>query len=87
MQLTARLFLVLGIASLTFVGCERHDFSETKVLHQGHGGGHGDHGDGHGGHDDHAKDGYHAKDDHHAKGDDHGKESHAKPEKTKAKPE
>lgn len=37
--------LLLSIASLGFISCERHEFKDVKVLHESHGADHGDHGD------------------------------------------
>lgn len=65
----------IGALGLLTVGCERHDFEKTKILHLEHGGEHheGDHPEG-----DH-KEG-HEKD--HKKGEDHaGEGEHAKGEK------
>tara|TARA_B100000927_G_scaffold60259_1_gene46818 strand:- start:7378 stop:7659 length:282 start_codon:yes stop_codon:yes gene_type:complete len=56
--------LLGGIAGFILMGCEKHEFEVTKVLHEAHG---GDHGDDHGGdhnaehegakgHEDHTKD-------------------------------
>lgn len=54
------LFVVsAGILSLAMIGCERHEFDDTKGLHQEHGKHHGEHHDE--GHDDHAKEDGHAK--------------------------
>jgi hypothetical protein len=62
-----QIFLLGCTAGLTLMGCEKHEFEVTKVLHESHGGHHDDnHYEEHEavkGHDDHAKDD-HAKDDH-----------------------
>lgn len=63
-----------GILSLAMVGCERHEFSETKGLHQEHGKHHAEHHEE--GHDAHAKDG-------HAKDEVHAKEAHSAAEEKK----
>lgn len=68
MTLNRLIFALLALLGLSFSACERHELSETAVLHQGHGG-HDDHGyDKHG--KDHGDDA-HAKDDAH-EGGDHG---------------
>lgn len=36
----------LGAVGLLSIGCERHSFEETQILHLEHGGDHGDHGHG-----------------------------------------
>jgi len=82
MKLLCHGMLWMGVVGLGSIGCEKHTFDETKVLHMGHGD-HGDaHGEGHGearGHDEaHAKDGHQ---DDHAKGDaHHGDEAKPKAE-------
>ena len=52
--------LLGGIAGVILMGCEKHEFEVTKVLHEAHGGDHGgDHNGEHEGvkgHDGHAKD-------------------------------
>jgi hypothetical protein len=45
--------VLLSLASLGFISCERHKFEDVKVLHESHGSDHG-HGDAHG--DDHGHD-------------------------------
>ena len=59
--------LLGGIAGVILMGCEKHEFEVTKVLHESHGGDHDDdHYEGHEGvneSEDHAKDD-HTKDDH-----------------------
>ena len=65
-----QLFLLTGVAGLALMGCEKHDFESTKVLHESHGGHHGE--DHHGEHGDH-------KEDHGGHGDDkkgHDKKDH-----------
>jgi hypothetical protein len=54
--------LLGGIAGVILMGCEKHEFEVTKVLHEAHG---GDHGGDHNGEHEGAK-GHegHAKDDH-----------------------
>jgi hypothetical protein len=38
--------MLLAVAAVAFVSCERHDWEETKKLHeQHHGAGHGEHAD------------------------------------------
>lgn len=45
--------MLLALAAVAFVSCERHDWEETKKLHeQHHGAGHGDHAEAHGEHAD-----------------------------------
>ncbi|HEY8990529.1 MAG TPA: hypothetical protein VIM46_01005 [Luteolibacter sp.] len=40
---------LLALAAVAFVSCERHEWEETKKLHeQHHGAGHGEHAEGHG---------------------------------------
>lgn len=62
------LFVVsAGILSLALIACERHEFDETKGLHQEHGKHHGEHHEeGHDAHatDAHAKDAAHVKETH-----------------------
>jgi len=41
--------MLLAVAAVAFVSCERHDWEETKKLHEQH------HGTGHGEHADHAE--------------------------------
>ena len=43
-----QLFLLTGVAGIALMGCEKHDFDSTKVLHESHGGYHGE-----GQHDEH----------------------------------
>lgn len=67
----------MSVASLFMLGCERHQFEDTKVLH----GDHGHHGEGHGdshetGHGDGHENGHGAKAHEDAKG--HGDEAHDK---------
>ena len=46
-----QLTLLTGVAGLALMGCEKHDFDATKVLHESHG---GHYGESH--HDDHKED-------------------------------
>lgn len=47
MQSKTFLLFLTAAALITFGGCDRHDWKDTRVLHEGHGGGHGgDHKDG-----------------------------------------
>ena len=70
--------MILGaIAALTMLGCERHNFDDTKILH-------GDHGH----HDEHYGDDAHHGDDHKdgdKKHDDHAKEEGQGEKKAKGK--
>jgi len=77
MKSLSHLFVWMGIVGLASLGCERHDFEDTKVLHMEHGGGHGDHhaeGDGAHGHGEEGHDEAH--------GDEH--ESHGEKANEKA---
>ena len=60
MKFLSQVLFSIGLFGFALTGCERHEFEKTKVLHLGHGEGHGEHGEAHGG-------------DAHAKADDHGK--------------
>lgn len=72
-----QLFLLTGVAGLALMGCEKHDFDSTKVLHESHGGHHGegqhdehgDHKEDQSGHGDGTKG--HDKKDHEEKNGDH----------------
>lgn len=44
--------MLLAVAAVAFVSCERHDWEETKKLHEQH------HGAGHGEHAEHAEAGH-----------------------------
>ena len=46
-----QLTLLTGVAGLALMGCEKHDFDATKVLHESHGGHYGE--SHHDEHDDH----------------------------------
>ncbi|MDF1823871.1 MAG: hypothetical protein P1U68_04465 [Verrucomicrobiales bacterium] len=84
MKSLSHFLLGMSVAGLFMLGCERHQFEETKILHGDHGhhgedhaDSHGEHGKGHGdeGHQDDAHGDHkaHADEGHHAE----------KPEKTK----
>ena len=67
-----QLFLLTGVAGLALMGCEKHDFDSTKVLHESHG---GHYGEGH--HDEHGD----YKEDQSGYGDEkkgHDKKDHSK---------
>lgn len=69
--------LWVGIASLAFLGCERHEFETTKELFEEHGGGHGHGEESHGGHEGHGEE--HGEAEHgeaHAKKEEHGEKAH-----------
>ena len=51
MRSLSHLFLGLSIAGLFLLGCERHQFDDTKILH----GDHGSHGGGHAADDPHGE--------------------------------
>ncbi len=70
MKYLSQVLFSIGLIGFALTGCERHEFEKTKVLHLGHGEGHGEHGD----------DAEHAKADDHAKADkDHAVEAPATP--------
>lgn len=81
------LFLAcIGALSLLIVGCERHDFDSTKVLHLEHGGDHhgeshpeGEHKEAHGDDEKHGKE--HTEKADHAEGHEKKEEGEAKPAK------
>lgn len=50
MRSLCHLFLGLGFLGFFTMGCERHQFDDTKILHKGHGD-HGDHSHDDGNHD------------------------------------
>jgi hypothetical protein len=56
MKFLSQVLFSIGLFGFVLAGCERHDFEKTKVLHLGHGEGHGEHGDAaHAKADDHGK--------------------------------
>ena len=67
MKFLSQVLFSIGLIGFALTGCERHEFEKTKVLHLGHGEGHGENGEAHG-------------DDAHAKADkDHAVEAPAAP--------
>ena len=48
MKFLSQVLFSVGLFGIVLAGCERHDFEKTKVLHLGHGEGHGEHGEAHG---------------------------------------
>ncbi len=83
MKSLSYLFLGMSVAGLFMLGCERHQFEDTKILHGDHGH-HGEHHENHGYHGKgHDEKGHHEG----AHGDDkdHAGEVHPekKPEKVK----
>ncbi|MGC4013805.1 MAG: hypothetical protein QM755_04695 [Luteolibacter sp.] len=61
--------MLLVLATAAFVSCERHDWEETKKLHESHGA----HGAAHGGHEGAAGEGHEEK---HAEGGEHKEAEH-----------
>lgn len=45
MKFLSQVLFSIGLIGFALTGCERHEFEKTKVLHLGHGEGHGEHGD------------------------------------------